>query len=454
MIGILIGAPGAGKSYELVVYHVLPALQQGYKVITNLPLIVEAFGALDAAYPGLIELRTTPQLVRGEFDADPASKGRTDMFHIVGKPEDWKPHTGRVFSNVWDWYSDWRHPVTGNGPKFIVDECHLALPRVGTDKAVSEYFSKHRHFLVNILLATQSAPKVDQDIKDMVQVCYKVRKALALGRSDQYIRRVLDGVRGSVVQEDVRDYKSQFFALYKSHTQSDTAGQEESVNDVTPFIVKWRWATRVVLGLGVLGTLIVVPWAVASWGKKPEPKAVSKPAAAPVAAPQPKPEGLPAWASSAGVVALPAAPAPAQPASAAQVVEKGPPEPFGAKGMHVLGRFTTSKGTAYFVAVSQNAVVVATYASSDLETMGYRFRALTDCAAVVEWSGRMRTITCDIAQQGPSVGGSPSSSTQPSSSGHVGAGARGDPPPAGGALAPGAVTIPHSAPPVAPAPRV
>ena len=57
MLYAMIGRPGGGKSYEAVVYHVLPALRKGRKVITNLPLIVEMFAALDESFPDLIEHR-------------------------------------------------------------------------------------------------------------------------------------------------------------------------------------------------------------------------------------------------------------------------------------------------------------------------------------------------------------------------------------------------------------
>lgn len=54
------GIPGSGKSYEAVVFHVLPALQSGRLVITNLPLLVEAFAALDPAFRSLIQIRRQP----------------------------------------------------------------------------------------------------------------------------------------------------------------------------------------------------------------------------------------------------------------------------------------------------------------------------------------------------------------------------------------------------------
>ena len=64
MINLLLGAPGGGKSYEAVVYHILPALEKGRKVITNLPLNIERIAAIDPAYSDLIEKRDETRAVR------------------------------------------------------------------------------------------------------------------------------------------------------------------------------------------------------------------------------------------------------------------------------------------------------------------------------------------------------------------------------------------------------
>ncbi|MBO8364140.1 hypothetical protein ID035_05855 [Pseudomonas aeruginosa] len=45
MINLILGQPGGGKSHEAVVYHVVPALNQGRKVITNLALDMDKFKA-------------------------------------------------------------------------------------------------------------------------------------------------------------------------------------------------------------------------------------------------------------------------------------------------------------------------------------------------------------------------------------------------------------------------
>ncbi|MER0370175.1 zonular occludens toxin domain-containing protein, partial [Vibrio vulnificus] len=43
MINLIVGRPGGGKSYEAVVFHIIPAIQNGRKVVTNLPLNIDHF---------------------------------------------------------------------------------------------------------------------------------------------------------------------------------------------------------------------------------------------------------------------------------------------------------------------------------------------------------------------------------------------------------------------------
>jgi len=61
MIILLEGVPGSGMSYEAVAYHVIPALKAGRKVVTNLPLNVEAIRAVNPDWAELLEIRRGPQ---------------------------------------------------------------------------------------------------------------------------------------------------------------------------------------------------------------------------------------------------------------------------------------------------------------------------------------------------------------------------------------------------------
>ncbi|MDP2762605.1 MAG: zonular occludens toxin domain-containing protein [Sideroxyarcus sp.] len=210
MINLLLGRPGGGKSYEAVAYHVLPALQQGRKVITNLPLDLAAFSRIDASFLRLIDLRQQTVIV------DKTVVTINESGHKVSRIE---RTVVRPFSSMKDYSDPWRHPVSGAGPLYVIDECHLSLPRGATDIAVEEWFSLHRHETADVLLIAQSYGKVSRNIVEMVQTCYKVSKNVALGFSSSYTRKVLDGVRGEEVNASVRKYDKQFFALYKSHTK-------------------------------------------------------------------------------------------------------------------------------------------------------------------------------------------------------------------------------------------
>lgn len=422
MINLMLGVPGSGKSYELVVYQILPALRAGRMVITNLPLNVEAFASVDPEFPALIQLRSTAQLVRGDFDADPASRGRADMFNVAGDPGDWRPHSGRCYSNVWDYYTTWKHPESGIGPLFVIDEAHLSLPKIGTSREVSEWFSKHRHFNVDVVLATQSHNKMDVDIRDSVQSVVRVRKALALGKDGVYFRRVLDGVRGATIEETERRYKPQFFKLYRSHTQGNSVS-EVMLDDVTPFYVKFRRATWAVLALALVGLLVTIPALVSDWRSntvRPQvAKAITTPSKPSAAMSPAVPGQLPAWAIDAGAIALPVRAVASAPVAAPVVLPDLTPEPFQHKGLHLVGRVVGRRADGsrldmYMIALSMNGAVVSTVSSVDVASMGYKWTAFTDCAGVLDWRGKQRAVTCDQAQIGISVGGSPSSATQAS----------------------------------------
>jgi len=240
MITGLEGIPGSGKSYEASVFHVLQALQAGRKVITNLPLDVDRYSAIDPSYRYLLEIRTKPLPIRGTWDAN-----RSNAFELFadGHLENASVRVP-LFGHVWDFYDTWRHPDSGLGALFVVDECHVAFPRIGTDKQVIEWFKLHRHFNCDVLLITQSFRDIDASIAPLLAVLIKVRKADILGKADHYIRKVHGGYRGGLISTEQRKYKPELFGLYRSHTQS-TSSSEGKLTDVSPLVVKWKWLTRV-----------------------------------------------------------------------------------------------------------------------------------------------------------------------------------------------------------------
>ena len=228
MITALVGVPGSGKSYEAVVYHVLPALKSGRKVITNLPLKIEEFAKIDPSFCDLIDIR--------DGDAFRSSE---------------------VFLTT----CQWQNPQGGGGPLYVVDEVHRFWPsrglRKGEDVAlrgVSEWIAEHRHATADIVFITQHPTKVMRDIVTNVELFIIVRNNRNLGFSKSYRRFTGDDFASAKKgRYQVRTYKTECFALYQSYTRGGT--REQAPSDIKPV---WRhW----VVYLGVIW-LVGVGWMV------------------------------------------------------------------------------------------------------------------------------------------------------------------------------------------------
>lgn len=412
MINGLEGIPGSGKSYEAVVYHVLEALKDGRYVITNLPLIVPMFTAINPDFRMRIELRIRPQPVRGVWDAsritvDEDGNTTGEAFELFPDGELREPEPGtRPFGHVWDYYSK-RKDAKGRGPLYVIDECHVALPKLGTSRAVIEWFKLHRHYNSDVLLMTQSFRSMCAEIAELLAILVKVRKADILGKKNAYIRKVHGGYRGAVISTEEREYRKEFFPLYKSHTQGSSVA-EAGASDVAPFIVKFNRLKWAVLGVGAIACI----WAF--WPSTPKPKpAWLKEAEKLRGKPMPEPKGSAVFgpplssitpAASAPVQLQAQAPEPvaeriagmargggAQPEGRAGEV----PEPYGLKGLHLTGFLRMGGRSAYSITVSQNGAVVSSMTDAELTRVGYKFTGIGDCVATVQWGDRVRTITCD-----------------------------------------------------------
>lgn len=209
MLNLILGRPGGGKSYEAVAFHILPSLEQGRKIITNLPLNLGEFEKLNPHFPNLIE-----------------------VLHPV-------PGNLVRFRHVCDYQSEWKHPVDGSGPLFVIDECHIPLPVKGTDRAVEEWYSMHRHSAADVILITQSHGKINKPIRDLAQLVFMVSKNVAFGSSSTYLQKVYDGVRGPLISNTVRKYKPEYFRLYTSHTKGGRT--ERFAQDIRPIWHHWSF---------------------------------------------------------------------------------------------------------------------------------------------------------------------------------------------------------------------
>lgn len=241
MLSAIIGLPGSGKSYEAVRYHIIPAIKEGRKVITNVPLNVEWF--IENFGDNVVELIECKEM---------------GAFHDKTKE--------RPFSSIKDFITDeWRNDKE-QGPLFVVDEAHLIYPTSGRGKLQSQnlqdcldYFSGHRHYGHDIVLMTQHLRKLNAHVRDMIEIQYKLGKHTALGSSKSYTQHKLDGTSRKSTEIDScnRFYDSKYFGAYKSHTQSEGSVKEAGAADIKPI---WK-RPRIVLPFLLLPFCI---WYVAS----------------------------------------------------------------------------------------------------------------------------------------------------------------------------------------------
>lgn len=389
MINLLIGPPGGGKSYEAVVFHVLPALQDGRKVITNLPIDVERMSAVVPGTRHLLELRI-----------------------------DSKEPGCNVFGSLSDYGDAWREPRTQRGALYVIDEAHKAIPRnIGAGlrigdklqaeargRAIDEWFAEHRHEGADVLLLTQSYGKLSKAVTDQVQVTYRVKKGTLFGDSSKYIRKVQDGVRGDVLSETERTYEARFYSLYKSHTRSVAAVIESDAANITPAFLKWKRASRLFLAVG----FIALAWSLLHGsGSKQAPRAGTSTAKlaqshALVGSPSlPKSQIPDAKTASGSSDHLNKPVVEADKTVAQRFLEPstrtpGDAEPLQGLGIHIVGSVKRANGNrSYLFATTVNAQLVGTQTSAELLAAGYAVQALSECVARLSFGGKDFYVRCD-----------------------------------------------------------
>ena len=377
MINGLSGRPGAGKTYECVTQHIIPALNEKRKIITNIPLNVEWFVSVIGAH-----VRELIVIVDGGY-------------HNYGKT--------RPFSNAKDFlqYDTWRNE-NNQGVYFFIDECHLAMPVGGTDKELKEYLSMHRHYGHDIMLLTQNFRKVDRDVKDMVQTCYLCTKLSMLAKDDTYVCKVADGVSRNIVHTHTRKYEPKYFGAYQSHTKSQGSVKEKTTTGVK----KWyqRWTTQAAAACFIFAVLILVS---AFTRDKPDhqAEALQKLEQLKTANNPPQPSPAPINTQN---------PSPPQPLTSKPVkTPQDKPQaehPFSGLTMHLSGYHADNDNRGryrkiYYIAISRNGQLINELTHVDLQLAGYAVKVFNPCVAEIAYGDYNAFILCDTPTQDVTLAG-------------------------------------------------
>lgn len=383
-IYLILGRPGGGKSYEATVYHALESLKQGRRVITNLPLNIpmfeQVFGAEFIAEH--LEVRTEAKGPAPNIKANGINWKRSPTDKVIRKP----------FSTVDCYQDEWRHPDSGIGALFIVDECHFVLPRGSTPIEVSNWYSMHRHHGFDILLISQGYRKINVDIIDMVDLVYFLQKNKMLGDEGSYTRKIKDGVRGAIVNSDTRTYQKEYFKYYKSHTASNSSVTEAYAQDIKGF---WQGGLiRTSIGLFVLVGISVIYNLSSTGDVEPE---IIEPVTEVHSRNQESRQAIldrinknrgerseHSTVLGSNVASVPASSSPVE----VELVEQKKVKrdhPFSRFEIIIKGRFYMNDHEDFFLLATQNGQPVFSMTMRDLYMAGYSIVVLGDCAIEVSY---------------------------------------------------------------------
>lgn len=196
------GLPGAGKSYEACVFHILPTLKAGRQVVTNIRGINwEKFAELldePVEYVQMLLIYIEP----AEQDGDVG-----DIERVKNEFADKTPDNAMI---VWDEIQDY----------FPSGNYKLPLNQ-------QKFWTEHRHRGLEIVIMGQDRDDVHKIIRSRIEDIIYFLKLQAVGRPNQYKWEQLQKqAKGKFVKigSGVRSYDPKYFGLYSTHRNTGVKG--------------------------------------------------------------------------------------------------------------------------------------------------------------------------------------------------------------------------------------
>lgn len=205
-----VGLPRNGKSYNVVAEQIIPALKEGRRVVTNIPLKAEGLAALGC-------VGEVVQIDQKELAESPAVVIERDMTA---------------------------------GSVVVLDELWRFIPQgmsaKNVDASWKTLFAEHGHRIdaqgrmMQIVLVTQDLSQVAAFARSLVERTFVVTKLTVIGsetkfRVDVY-QGAVTGLKPPVsrrIAEQFGSYRSEVFACYESRTMAEAAAVGVKVNEKT-----------------------------------------------------------------------------------------------------------------------------------------------------------------------------------------------------------------------------
>lgn len=269
-INAYVGLPGSGKSYGVVENVILPALQAGRVLITNIPLNLDAVGA-DYDIELVYQVSNDDLLNKG-VDLWLAMPGGA----VIVLDEVWRIWpAGMKASDLKDYHKE-----------FLAEHRH----KVGKDGMTQE-----------IILIVQDLSQISNYVRGLVDTTYRALKMDKLAAKNKYRVDVYSGAQKgpnypkNVVSSFFGYYKPAIYKYYKSHTKSATGlpGMERVIDDRGVIwkhpVIKYGFPVALILFLFGINSALkffsggdVKP---ASASASPRPAPAARPLSAPSSAP-------------------------------------------------------------------------------------------------------------------------------------------------------------------------
>lgn len=224
------GLPGAGKSYEACVHHILPALKAGRAVVTNIEGVSHDEFARQSGLPvGAVRALLTCLDIRADVDSA---------------------------------RSAWLDALTDNCLA-LMDEAQNLFP-CGREKLPESWqvlITEHRHRGIDFVLMGQDRTDIHKLWRGRIQrVCYLTKlEAIGLGSSYKWQIDEKQGSKFVKISSGTRNFEAYRFPLYKSVTGG--AVKTDAYADSRALVITPRKVltfAAVLLGLGTFGVLQLV----------------------------------------------------------------------------------------------------------------------------------------------------------------------------------------------------
>jgi zona occludens toxin len=224
------GLPGSGKSYEACGMHILPAIEKGRRVVTNIEGINhEKFSELSG-----VPLPYVIEKLQCIYTPDVDEQRQAFLEH------------------------------SGKDALIVLDEVQNLFPseRQKLSDEWNRYITEHRHDGLDIVLMGQDRRDCHSMWRRRIQRVITFNKLSAVGMDNRYRWAVLEATRPEKYKETTsgtRTYDPKYFGLYKSHTDGTDNKNVYADKRATVFAGK-------TLRVGVPVFVVVLFFAISSLG--------------------------------------------------------------------------------------------------------------------------------------------------------------------------------------------